>query len=313
MQWGAHGVDVFFVISGFLITSLLLKESSKTGTIALKGFYIRRVRRIIPAFVFFIAVVLVLRSLGIVRFENSTLLSAVTYTYNLVPSLNSHVFGPVWSLCVEEHFYLVWPLAVLLIPRRRLPAVLVSVMAVAVPIRYYLETRHSSLNPDFLTFTRWDTIAAGCLLAVIWHGTRGDELRRRLASWRAPAATLAVYLLSATVLCRSGKYHLFLQHPVEALLLAALVGSMMVQHGSLPGRLLNSRILVWIGVLSYSIYLGQFAVIDLPILSLFLGLIFLALYAVVSYNLIEQPVLKSKKITAAISLLLSHYPPALGE
>jgi peptidoglycan/LPS O-acetylase OafA/YrhL len=152
---------------------------------------------------------------------------------------------------------IVWLLAVLIIPKRRLPAVLISVMAVAVPIRYYLETRHSALNPDFLTLTRWDTIAAGCLLAMLWHGERGEELRRRLVSWRVPAAALAAYLLSAAVLCRSGKYTLIFQQPVEALLLAVLVGSMMVQHQSLPGRILNSRILVSIGLLSYSIYLGQ--------------------------------------------------------
>jgi peptidoglycan/LPS O-acetylase OafA/YrhL len=312
-QWGGHGVDVFFVISGFLITSLLLRESSKTGTISMKGFYIRRVRRIIPAFVFFIAVVLVLRGVGVVSFGNGTLLNVVTYTYNLVPSPNLHVFGPVWSLCVEEHFYFVWPLVVFLIPRRWLPATLVSVMAVAVPIRYYLEARHSRLNPDFLTLTRWDTIAAGCLLAVLWHGALGDELRRRLASWRLAAAVLAAYLLSAAVLCRSGKYELILQHPVEALLLATLVGSMMVLPESLLGRILNSRILVWIGLLSYSIYLGQFVLVDLPISSLTLRLILLMLYAIVSYTLIEQPVLNSKKITEALSPLLTQYSAAPGE
>jgi peptidoglycan/LPS O-acetylase OafA/YrhL len=308
-HWGGHGVDVFFVISGFLITSLLLRESSKTGTISLKSFYVRRARRIVPAFVFFIAVVLALRVLGVISFGNSTLLNVVTYTYNLVPSPSLHVFGPVWSLCVEEHFYVLWPLVVLCIPRRWLPAVLVSVMTVAVPIRYYLETRHSSLNPDFLTLTRWDTIAAGCLLAVIWHGARGDELRRRLASWLVPAAALGAYLLSAVVLCRSGKYALILQHPVEALLLAVLVGSMMVQPESLPGRILNSRILIGIGILSYSIYLGQFAVTDLPTLSLTLRLLLLALYATVSYTLIEQPVLKWK----ATSPVVNQYSPAAGE
>jgi peptidoglycan/LPS O-acetylase OafA/YrhL len=303
---GGHGVDVFFVISGFLITTLLLKESTKSGTISLKGFYLRRVRRIFPAFAFFIVVVVSLRSVGALSFGTRTLLSAVTYTYNLVPHPNLRVFGPVWSLCVEEHFYLLWPLVVLLVPTRRLPLILASVTAIAVPIRFYLETKHSPINPDFLTLTRWDTIAAGCLLAVLWHGERGTGLRRWLASPRVPFITLGCYFLSAACLNHIGKYELILQHPVESLLLMVLVGSMMVQYESFLGRILNSAVLVWIGQLSYSIYLGQFVLIDLPLPGLCLRLALLTLYATTSYYLIEQPVLKSRRVSAA----LNQYAPS---
>lgn len=185
--WGGHGVDVFFVISGFLITHLLLREKQTTGTVSLSKFYLRRAQRILPAFAFFVLAVVSLGAIGVLTIDRSALPYVLTYTYNLVPHHTLASFGPMWSLCVEEHFYLVWPLIVFLCSRRLLLAVLSWAMLLAIPIRVYLETHRSVLNPDFFTLTRWDTIAAGCALAVLYPRIRLWLMRSSVATISAAA------------------------------------------------------------------------------------------------------------------------------
>lgn len=298
VSFGSHGVDVFFVISGYLITHLLLNERERSGTISIPKFYIRRVQRIIPAFAFFLLITLTLFRFGFVDLDISALPLALTYTYNLFPHKNLQVFGPIWSLCVEEHFYLLWPAAVLLLRRRKLVGVLIGVFPMAAIVRAWLEIHHSPLNPDFFTLTRLDTIAAGCLFAILLHSTIAERLRKLLRTpWLLPVS-FGCYMLSACVLTLSGKYHLFLQHAVEALLIAAMMGSLIEQPRSLCGRFLNSKPLVQIGLLSYSLYLGQFIIIDLHGVPLAARIALLMTYALVSYYMVESPILRIGRTSA---------------
>ncbi|MEO7329892.1 MAG: acyltransferase, partial [Minicystis sp.] len=108
------GVRVFFVISGFLITRLLFEEHARSGTVSLRGFYLRRTLRIFPAFYVFVAVVLVLDRLGKITLLPYDALTALTYTMNFHPTASrSWQVGHLWSLSVEEQFYLLWPAIVL--------------------------------------------------------------------------------------------------------------------------------------------------------------------------------------------------------
>ena len=108
---GNAGVNLFFVISGFLITSILLKEKSNFGFISIKKFMIRRALRLIPSFMLFIMVIGVLMSLGLIQSSIIAWLLSAAYLYNFVP------FGPLysselvhtWSLAIEEQYYLIWP------------------------------------------------------------------------------------------------------------------------------------------------------------------------------------------------------------
>jgi peptidoglycan/LPS O-acetylase OafA/YrhL len=103
------GVRVFFIISGFLITSLLLRERAETGRISLPLFYIRRTLRILPPFVLFVGVVAIFNAFGIIQVPPGNWIYALTYTMNF----DTHapwVLGHLWSLSVEEQFYLLWPL-----------------------------------------------------------------------------------------------------------------------------------------------------------------------------------------------------------
>ncbi|MDP9054970.1 MAG: acyltransferase [Acidobacteriota bacterium] len=292
-SWGGHGVDVFFVISGYLITHLLLRERERFAAISLKKFYLRRVQRIIPAYAFFLLTALVLLRFGIVYFDPRQEWLAITYTLNLVPPPASPVLQPVWSLCVEEHFYLLWPSAVAFLSWRRQIAILFTVILAAVPIRCWLELNHGPLDPAFFTLTRLDTIAAGCILALfLSRPVPSKILKRFLRVDGLVWMTLFLYILSATYLSRSGKYQLLLQHAVEAFLIAIMTGALVERPGQLLGKVLNLKPLITLGMLSYSIYLGQFILIDIRSISLGSRFAFLALYAVFSFYLIESPVLR---------------------
>ena len=106
---GNFGVTIFFVISGFLITVLLLEELRSQGKISIRGFYQRRIFRIFPAFYFYIALVLLANSLGYLDLYDGDVLHAVTFTMNYHHE-RAWAFNHTWSLAVEEQFYLFWPL-----------------------------------------------------------------------------------------------------------------------------------------------------------------------------------------------------------
>ena len=106
---GQLGVNVFFVISGFLITSLLLQEEAKTKRVSLKNFYIRRTLRIFPAYYFLLLVYFILQLLGYIHISNQAWLTSVTYTKYFNWSADWYT-RHAWSLSIEEHFYILWPL-----------------------------------------------------------------------------------------------------------------------------------------------------------------------------------------------------------
>src|SRR5260221_8579561 len=180
---GWYGVDLFFVLSGFLITWILLAEMDETGTIDITGFYGRRFLRLSPAYVSMLAGMLI----GAAILEPSALArvpqvlpAIVTYTYNYqIAAGGAHVDAlvVVWSLCIEEQFYLIWPWVLRHIGARR--ALFLCLVAVAILTIYrtglYLLLNWGHLsNPDpgsaiwiyFATDTRIGVILIGCTAAL---------------------------------------------------------------------------------------------------------------------------------------------------
>ena len=288
MNLGEAGVDVFFVISGFLITSLMLREHDRQGRISLAGFYRRRSLRIFPAYFFFLFFVFVLSHFGWLPMNNHAWPYLLTYTYNLNPHLGAGTIGHVWSLCVEEHFYLLWPLTVVLFGVRRAPFALYGCIFIAPILRFWLYLSHSRLNIDFFTPTRLDTIAVGCLLAFAF---RQPWLRYFRRGWVATCAGLV--FLASVFLVRSGKYELGPEHFVEASMIAVMIAFLVRDANGPVGRFLNWRPVVWIGTLSYSIYLGQTLVVG-DMAPLWARIPAVMLYACFSYYVIESPFLKLK-------------------
>ena len=250
---GATGVGIFFALSGFLITSLLVAERQKSGRIRLESFYTRRVFRIVPPVIVFLAALLCLRELNVLPVTGLQLASSLFLFRNYLPSDwgAGWYTGHFWSLMVEEHFYLVWPL--LLIATRAnlkvLTGIALSVAAWrAVSLHYHLLAGPWAPGR---TDIRIDALLWGCILAIVF--TR-PELRERLKR----AATGWVMLLLVAIDVVSNVLHG--QHDYsfyEPVILALLVIWPILHPDSALRRLLDLAPLRFVGRVSYSLYIWQ--------------------------------------------------------
>ncbi len=311
-EWinGALGVLIFFVLSGFLITWLMLKELDRTGTVSLRQFYRRRVLRIFPAFYFFW-----LCGVGIYLARGHYLdwgqaLSALFYFSNywmgLVPS-KCMLFPHTWSLSIEEQFYLLWP-ALFLLARgkpRRLPWLLGAAI-VAVWIHRALLHLVFHVRPEYIyrAFdTRLDHLAVGCLLAILVRRGSLDRAARALttSSW-LPVLTLAL-LFTAQLGHKSLTYIYTFGYAFEPLLTAIFLLQLIWFSGRGGWALFEHPVTRYLGRISYPLYLWQQLTLftskrlleGLPVALQFLvALGVTVLFASVSYRFVEKPFLKLK-------------------
>jgi peptidoglycan/LPS O-acetylase OafA/YrhL len=296
---GNLGVRVFFVISGFLITGILLKEIEKTGTINLQKFYYRRTLRIFPPYYFFLLVVGILALCGILKLPLGEWLAAVFYVSNFAP-ISTWEIGHTWSLGVEEQFYLLMP-GLLFFGKRRAFFVLCAVILLSPFIR--LGTFVLFPDPDL----RWtgygfqanaDSLATGCLLAFVRQTLWKKALYQKILQ----SKIFIVFPILAIAL------NYFAQNPkIYSLVCITLINFCVVLcidwavtfHTGFVGKILNARPLVYIGTLSYSIYLWQQLFLNRqsqqPANVFPLNLVLVALCAVISYYLIEKPALRFRQ------------------
>ncbi|HYW77826.1 MAG TPA: acyltransferase [Gammaproteobacteria bacterium] len=262
----AHlGVLVFFVISGFLITSLLMSEREKTGTISLKKFYLRRVLRIFPAFYALILALIVANLMGWISLSGHDLAYALTYTVNYDPS-GSWPIGHLWSLSIEEQFYLLWPLTLLLLRQRRALMVAIAAIFMGPLVRagilewVFHVNPHSALANMSIFPAMFDYLATGCALALLrpWLLTQAWYLRLTGSRWLVLAVVLTFLInrLSGYTLV------MLLGSPVMNVCIALLIESSTRHADSLAGRFLNWKPIAFVGVLSYSLYLWQQPFLD---------------------------------------------------
>ena len=190
MCWGSLGVQTFFVISGFLITLLLLKELNTTGTISLGRFYFRRALRIFPRFTPIWPSASRSRSPGSLPANLRAFIVAGTYTTNYLGG-GSGLLEHTWSLSLEEQFYLLWPAALLLLGTRKSIKVAIWLILLSPPSRivtYYLAPHHRALVVGML-HSGLDSIMFGCLLALLWDNLRFNQFVQPLV--RGWVATLS--------------------------------------------------------------------------------------------------------------------------
>lgn len=291
---GTVGVDVFFVLSGFLITSLLCRELERSQRISLRAFYVRRALRILPAYLTFLVFVGLLSMSGRAQVSRGDWLAAATYTMNFRDQPAWEV-GHIWSLSIEEHFYLLWPPLFAFLPRRTAVVGLSSVLLVEPFLRaaVLLWSPARAIQVELWTFTRLDPIAAGCLLALLSRTPAGFAfLNRTTRFWPVALGTLGLALVGSL---ESGKFDVDLAPSMIALSLALLVWAA-VQRAP---RLLETPTFIAIGLGSYSLYLWQEVFLNphrgewwaaFP-----QNLVLVVLFAVFSYRVIERPFLRLKQ------------------
>lgn len=248
------GVRVFFVISGFLITRLLIQEYEQDGSISLPLFYARRALRIVPAFVVFVGTITLCAALGLLSLTRADLVHAVTYTTNFQEN-RSWYLGHLWSLSVEEQFYLLWPFILGAVGIRRSMRVAAGCLALGpltrIALRLFAPGHYFDIFPAVA-----DALAAGCLLAGLREQLWGLALYRRVVSsphlmWAAP---LALFSINRT---RGYTAGWVVGEAVLNLTIAVLIDGCVSWPSRGPARLLNTKPLVAMGLLSYSLYLWQ--------------------------------------------------------
>jgi peptidoglycan/LPS O-acetylase OafA/YrhL len=249
------GVRVFFVISGFLITGLLLKERAQSGSISIGLFYIRRALRILPAFFLFVGCVALLSIFGIAPVPGRLWLYVLTYTVNYSP-FGVWVLAHLWSLSVEEQFYLLWPLIVK-IARPRTFAV-VAIMAIAAnPATHAVHMLSGMRLWPYGFELQCGPIAMGCLLAMGARTVRRWIVSSKLLSdGRSLLFTLLLIALLDAIPIHFAVLAVFLEIVTNALLTFCVARLVFIPHG-IAGHVLNSAPFVLIGKLSYSLYLWQ--------------------------------------------------------
>ncbi len=281
--YGNLGVRIFLVVSGYLITAQLLKERERSGSISLKRFYARRTLRIFPAAYVFMVVVAITQWKVL---SGPNILTAFTYTVNYYQH-GHHIFGHLWSLGVEEQFYLLWPLTLLLFYRRRLWIILAAIAA-GPPMRilFWLLWGIAGLNHPFPVFM--DALAMGGALSMLEPSL--SQFQRRFESRWFVIVPGVTALLPAMQLWSTRVYE------VAGLSALHLGIALSLKHViSRRYALLNIRPVMWLGAISYSLYLWQQPFLNRGLSAIWtafpLNLALSIVLATASYHLIEKPFL----------------------
>ena len=287
---GNLGVRIFFVMSGFLITHLLLKELDRTGRINLRGFWLKRVSRLLPSALLLMAAIYLAAALGYVRLQAPwDYVFPLTFTMNYYP-WRGWYWVHLWSLSVQMQFYLVWPLLILAVGRGRVLHLSLAVLALGPIIRIAT----FNLLPIWYTQghsleTVIDAFAAGALMAVLRRPLSESQLYRHfLTSPAIPA--LAVLVLLMNMASQYGKVLLVMAGPIN-LALAVLIDRSTRITADWWGRLLASRPAVLLGAFSYSLYVWQQPFVNTTTITPPpYGLILALIVSWIVYRFVENPV-----------------------
>jgi peptidoglycan/LPS O-acetylase OafA/YrhL len=320
MQGGFLGVEAFFVLSGFLITSILWGELRNTGDLGFRRFYVRRARRLLPALFAMLIVTTTLFVLGwpgeIARIR-ADVAAAFGYVSNwyLIGVKRSYFesfgrpspFGHLWSLAIEEQFYLIWPLVLVFLYRRvrrarRVAGWMMGGAAVSAVLMWLLYSPADPSRVYFGTDTRAAGLLIGSALAVVWRPWNRDLRSTVPAKIVFGVAGLAAAATLGWAFMRMDEFGSFTYRPgIQIVSLAtAILIAVIVHPAGVAGRLLGWKPLAWIGRRSYSIYLWHWPVyvvtrpsVDInlnPDVVLAFRVLLTVGLAELSYRYVEQPI-----------------------
>lgn len=295
-SYGALGVFIFFVLSGYLITNLLLREYERSGTVSLRNFYVRRAFRIFPAAMLFLMVVIVLYWQEMRWFHIG---AALLYVANM-DLTRPWVFGHLWSLSIEEQFYLLWPFAMKKWYRQRTLIVLCGFLATPVfQTALYAFRVHNALIGSLPVFS--SQLAIGCLLAIL--GPR-MPLIPRYAALVMLVGFIFIPWYPAITPART-VFMLFVLRPILHIAVAGIVLHVI----QVPYKALNWSPVAWMGKISYSLYLWQeLFCSNAAFHSGYVLMLPTLVCACLSYYLVEQPMLRLREKLAHKPKLSKLYP-----
>lgn len=317
---GGLGVTIFFFISGFIITRLLISELNSDNHVNLKAFYVRRLFRLAPALLMYVLIAnLAFLMLGrAIPLEDS--MATVFYLANYwhiyhgwggttVENTYSPL-GIVWSLAVEEHFYLFFPALVLVFKDRlkNLGRIIVFICILVLLWRCYIIYTQDVISFESVrtykaTDTRIDSILFGCLLSI-WVASSTANIKNSF-SWVIRALGSAGWIIAGsvllllTLLLRTPEFRETIRYTIQGLaLLAIFYGLYVSGQSGVIKKVLEARVLVWVGKISYSLYLYHWLVIvvlkdfetfsSLSMLWI-VGLPLMLILSYASYSLLEIP------------------------
>lgn len=291
---GFLGVDLFFILSGYLITTLLVREADAFGSFSLRDFYVRRAIRIMPVYYFVVSSV---AFYYIVIDGKSDYLTLLPYYYLFLSNFlvdDIPTLGPTWSLSVEEQYYLVWPALLVMLPRRLVFLVLTIFIFgnVMIMTGWFRTPEPMSVGPLVFQMPNatYAPILLGSLAALVLHNRAAFQKISPTLSHGAAAPVVFFLLVVAMEFSPSDLRGIpnFLIHSLMALLLIALV----VKERNVFTPILTNRLIARVGVVSYGIYIYHLLALDITnrtfaIIGRSSSWQNLFLYALLSYTLAE--------------------------
>ena len=256
---GQFGVRIFFVISGFIITLLILREENKKGGFSIRNFYLRRILRIFPVYYLFLLCVIIVSRFADLRLNPGEITAALTFTTGWWKN-GTWILGHTWSLSVEEQFYLVWPVILYFVttPRKRM-IVAICIVAIHPLLRILVYLSPLWEWRSYIFSGSGDSILYGCILAMTLF-YYGPSTRKYFTSYVAITRIVLIALLwgSATLQWKAmlGVITVPFSNTIESISIAWLVASF-IFNADFGFRVLNSRVLIFIGTISYSWYIWQ--------------------------------------------------------
>lgn len=306
-EYGALGVDIFFALSGFLITTLLCEEWLRNGSIRLGQFYLRRVLRLYPA------LLLMLLAVGFITPAREYILSSLTYTTNWVIALKirplSLELGHTWTLAIEEQYYLLWPpLLIYLLkrfPPRRVILVPLAIAALSWVLRIVSwNTLHEFWRYNAGTDTHADGLLLGSALGLATvFGLLPKGEKAKIVLRAATALLLAVMLWATVAIPQPEEFFVYFGVTGVAVTTLLVVSQLVIFPSRAWRRLLEFPLLVKIGTISYGLYLWQVPVIVLlklerigidPAAVPWIQTVVIFLIVILSYRYVEKPIQRLK-------------------
>ena len=299
-EFGNSGVQLFFVISGFLITGLLLKEQAEAGIIQVKSFFMKRFLKIIPSYVIYLLTIVILSFFTITTLDKKNFLTAFLFISDFTGSKNWLV-GHYWTLAVEIQFYFCLPVMVIFLPRKYF---LVAAIVLLYDLFYFVLRLYPILFIFRGLFLSLPPLIFGSMLSL---GLYKNWFKRIYTILMHPVFAFSLILSLVIFFPRFYKPLRFLKIPYDYMISCLLMTSFLYyaihcNKGNIVYLLLNNRIIVTIGALSYSIYVWQqlfFAPASAfnvyPTWAVFpLNIVLMTATALLSYNFVEKPFLRLK-------------------